>query len=106
MFTHSIILGMTQKFKHNLSLSVLASSGIDYDIKLWSPLGEADFDDEKAREIVQRNEVMLEETKDTITVPASFMIRMLNSLNQIRANRRSSRSRDGDGGSEEGNVPA
>jgi hypothetical protein len=27
---------------------------------------------------------MLEETKDTITVPASFMIRMLACLNQIR----------------------
>jgi hypothetical protein len=27
---------------------------------------------------------MLEETKDTITVPAAFMIRMLACLNQIR----------------------
>jgi nuclear receptor interaction protein len=27
---------------------------------------------------------MLEETRDTITVPASLMIRMLASLNQIR----------------------
>ncbi|CAG2064863.1 unnamed protein product, partial [Timema podura] len=33
---------------------------------------------------MKRNEVMLEETKDTITVPASFMIRMLACLNQIR----------------------
>ena len=33
---------------------------------------------------MKRNEVMLEETRDTITVPASLMIRMLASLNQIR----------------------
>lgn len=33
---------------------------------------------------MKRNEVMLEETRDTITVPAAFMIRMLACLNQIR----------------------
>jgi len=33
---------------------------------------------------MRRNDVMLEETRDTITVPASLMIRMLASLNQIR----------------------
>lgn len=64
---------------------VLASSGIDYDIKLWAPLGEeSNFDEKFAAEIMRRNEVMLEETRDTITVPASFMIRMLASLNNIR----------------------
>ncbi len=35
-------------------------------------------------QLVRRNEVMLEETRDTITVPATLMIRMLASLNQIR----------------------
>jgi nuclear receptor interaction protein len=34
--------------------------------------------------VTRRNEVMLEETRDTITVPASFMLRMLASLNNIR----------------------
>ncbi len=34
--------------------------------------------------VYRRNELMLEETRDTITVPASLMIRMLASLNQIR----------------------
>ena len=34
---------------------------------------------------MRRNEIMLEETRDTITVPASFMLRMLASLNNIRA---------------------
>ncbi|XP_022241515.1 DDB1- and CUL4-associated factor 6-like isoform X2 [Limulus polyphemus] len=65
---------------------ILASSGIDYDIKLWAPVREEPFfDQEKAKEIMRRNEIMLEETKDTITVPASFMIRMLASLNQLRS---------------------
>uniref|UniRef100_A0A147BDM5 Putative nuclear receptor interaction protein n=1 Tax=Ixodes ricinus TaxID=34613 RepID=A0A147BDM5_IXORI len=65
---------------------VLASSGIDYDIKIWAPLKEEPFfDAEKAAEMIKRNEVMLEETKDTITVPASFMIRMLASLNHLRS---------------------
>lgn len=40
---------------------------------------------------MKRNEIMLEETKDTITVPAAFMIRMLACLNQIRSGRRTRR---------------
>ncbi|XP_071114016.1 DDB1- and CUL4-associated factor 6-like [Haliotis cracherodii] len=65
---------------------ILASSGIDYDVKVWSPMEtEPAFDEEKAHEIQRRNEIMLEETRDTITVPAAFMLRVLASLNQIRA---------------------
>uniref|UniRef100_A0A452URL5 DDB1 and CUL4 associated factor 6 n=1 Tax=Ursus maritimus TaxID=29073 RepID=A0A452URL5_URSMA len=37
------------------------------------------------RRVITRNELMLEETRNTITVPASFMLRMLASLNHIRA---------------------
>ena len=37
-----------------------------------------------ALKIIRRNEKMLEESRDTITVPPSFMIRMLASLNQAR----------------------
>ncbi|CAL4066051.1 unnamed protein product, partial [Meganyctiphanes norvegica] len=70
------------------TLPVLATSGIDYDVKLWSPSCKDDcethFDEEKAAEIMRRNEALLEETRDTITVPATFMIRMLASLNQMR----------------------
>ncbi|KAL8575620.1 hypothetical protein ACOMHN_028641 [Nucella lapillus] len=67
---------------------ILASSGIDYDVKIWSPLEcEPCFDTEMAEKVMRRNQVMLEETRDTITVPAAFMLRVLASLNQIRAGR-------------------
>merc|ERR1712241_1275910 len=42
------------------------------------------FDEQRAQELTRMNEIMLEETRDTITVPATLMIRMLASLNQIR----------------------
>lgn len=38
-------------------------------------------------QLMERNAVMLEETKDTITVPAAFMIRMLACIHSLR-NRR------------------
>ncbi|MBN3314482.1 DCAF6 factor, partial [Atractosteus spatula] len=70
---------------------ILASSGIDYDIKIWSPLEESpSFNRKLAEEVITRNELMLEETRNTITVPASFMLRMLASLNHIRAGKCSS----------------
>ncbi|KAG5326622.1 DCAF6 factor, partial [Pseudoatta argentina] len=66
-------------------LPMLATSGIDYDVKLWAPINdEPNFDEKFAEDLKKRNAVMLEETKDTITVPAVFMIRMLACLNQIR----------------------
>uniref|UniRef100_A0A672GSA5 Uncharacterized protein n=1 Tax=Salarias fasciatus TaxID=181472 RepID=A0A672GSA5_SALFA len=69
-------------------VSVLASSGIDYDIKIWSPLEQSpSFNRVLADEVITRNELMLEETRNTITVPASFMLRMLASLNHIRSDR-------------------
>ncbi|XP_071003813.1 DDB1- and CUL4-associated factor 6-like isoform X5 [Oncorhynchus clarkii lewisi] len=67
---------------------ILASSGIDYDIKIWSPLeASPSFNRVLADEVITRNELMLEETRNTITVPASFMLRMLASLNHIRTDR-------------------
>ena len=64
---------------------LIATSGIDYNVKLWAPIGETtSLDADTAKEVMQRNRVMLEETRDTITVPATLMIRMLASLNQIR----------------------
>lgn len=35
---------------------------------------------------MQRNRLMLEETRDTVTVPASFMIRMLACLHSYNRN--------------------
>ncbi|XP_053694985.1 DDB1- and CUL4-associated factor 6-like [Sabethes cyaneus] len=90
------------------TLPILATSGIDYDIKVWSPMDEepSRFDREEANDLMERNAVMLEETKDTITVPASFMIRMLACIHSLR-NRRNAppaaaaaaddSARDGDG---------
>ncbi|XP_058247485.1 DDB1- and CUL4-associated factor 6 isoform X2 [Hemibagrus wyckioides] len=67
---------------------ILASSGIDYDIKIWSPLEQSpSFNRDLADEVIARNELMLEETRNTITVPASFMLRMLASLNHLRTDR-------------------
>ncbi|KAF7709483.1 DDB1- and CUL4-associated factor 6 isoform X1 [Silurus meridionalis] len=67
---------------------ILASSGIDYDIKIWSPLEQLpSFNRDLAEEVITRNELMLEETRNTITVPASFMLRMLASLNHLRTDR-------------------
>ncbi|XP_061929661.1 DDB1- and CUL4-associated factor 6 isoform X2 [Apis cerana] len=66
-------------------LPLLATAGIDYDVKLWAPINEeSSFDEKFAEDLKKRNAVMLEETKDTMTVPAVFMIRMLACLNQIR----------------------
>lgn len=63
---------------------ILASSGIDYDIKIWTPTAVDPREPLDKEEIIRRNEKMLEESRDTITVPASFMIRMLATLNQAR----------------------
>ncbi|KAK2888845.1 hypothetical protein QQF64_029154 [Cirrhinus molitorella] len=67
---------------------LLASSGIDYDIKIWSPMEESpSFNRVLTEEVILRNEQMLEETRNTVTVPASFMLRMLASLSHIRTDR-------------------
>ncbi|XP_011340948.1 DDB1- and CUL4-associated factor 6 [Ooceraea biroi] len=78
-------------------LPMLATSGIDYDVKLWAPINdEPSFNEKFAEDLKKRNAVMLEETKDTITVPAVFMIRMLACLNQIRRGRGRNRRRSSD----------
>lgn len=87
-----ILVNVLQGDKHVVNclqphptLPVLATSGIDYDIKLWQPMGEASkFNEKEAVELMKRNDVMLEETRDTITIPASFMILLLSSLSRNR----------------------
>uniref|UniRef100_A0A182JTJ9 WD repeat-containing protein 55 homolog n=1 Tax=Anopheles christyi TaxID=43041 RepID=A0A182JTJ9_9DIPT len=67
------------------TLPILASSGIDYDIKVWMPQGQGSYYCENAaNDLMKRNAVMLEETRDIITVPASFMIRMLACMHSLR----------------------
>lgn len=54
-------------------------------IKLFSPLAETPIDDSaRIGSTVKRNHAMLEETSSTITVPASFMFRMLTSFYRLR----------------------
>ncbi|KAK6309609.1 hypothetical protein J4Q44_G00194900 [Coregonus suidteri] len=82
---------------------ILASSGIDYNIKIWSPLeASPSFNRVLADEVITRNELMLEETRNTITVPASFMLRMLASLNHIRTDRLEGDRSEGSGQENEG----
>merc|ERR1712080_122787 len=71
---------------------ILASSGIDHNIKIWAPLADELPDLSDMGEIVHRNEQMLEKSCDTITVPASFVFRMLASFRSRR--RRSSQPMD------------
>lgn len=66
-------------------LAVLATSGIDYDIKLWAPLeGEPVDRSKEIADLVERNKLMLEETRDTVTIPAAFMLRMIAAMNRYR----------------------
>ncbi|XP_076296477.1 DDB1- and CUL4-associated factor 6 isoform X3 [Lasioglossum baleicum] len=66
-------------------LPLLVTAGTDYDVKLWAPINEeSGFDEKFAEDLKKRNAIMLEQTRDTMTVPASFMIRMLACLNHIR----------------------
>ncbi|KAL7743299.1 hypothetical protein ACLKA6_012466 [Drosophila palustris] len=67
------------------TLPYLLSSGIDYNVKLWAPIGSTPtFDAEETAGLIKSNEIMLVETRDTITVPAQIMIRILASLHQYR----------------------
>lgn len=60
---------------------VLATSGIDYDIKLWSTQGFHDgpllISDGEMNRIIENNELMLEQTKNTFTVPPYYFYRIL-----------------------------
>lgn len=66
----------------------LASSGIDYDIKLWSTqyLRESPLmvSEDEMNKIVVNNELMLEESKQTISVPPQLFFNVLASLARNR----------------------
>lgn len=59
----------------------LATSGIDHDIKIWKPIApEVMFDRDAAQNIVEVNNQMLDETRDTVTVPALCVVRILRAM--------------------------
>lgn len=66
----------------------LASCGIDYDVKLWSTQSVQDcplkISEEDMDAIVKNNELMLEEAKQTKTVPLHLLFRFLASYAQNR----------------------
>lgn len=77
-------------------LPLLVTAGTDYDVKLWAPINEEYGFDEKFAEVLKmRNAIMLEQTRDTMTVPAGFMIRMMACLDHIRRGRGRNRGRSG-----------
>ena len=54
-------------------------------IKIFSPIAETPIDDtERIQSTVKRNHAMTEETSSTVTVPASFIFRMLTSIYRLR----------------------
>lgn len=54
-------------------------------IKLFSPLSATSIDDsDLIRRTVKRNHAMAEETSSTITVPATFMFRILTSMYRLQ----------------------
>jgi len=63
---------------------VLATSGIDYDIKLWSTQslheGPLLVGEKEMNRIVENNEIMLEESKHTFSVPPYIFFRVLANL--------------------------
>jgi len=54
---------------------VLASSGIDYNIKIWQPILENSVNiDSDVDRIVEKNKLMLDENRKTIFIPVQFMV--------------------------------
>lgn len=68
-----------------LAVIFTPQSFISSDIKIFAPLEETPVDDsELIRRTTKRNHAMMEETSGTITVPATFMFRMLTSFYPLR----------------------
>ena len=70
-----------------ISYQVLVSSGIDHDIKIWSPMAEeSQWNEEEAQKIMNINELMSSEAKDTVIITSSVLFRIVISL-VMRENR-------------------
>lgn len=76
---------------------ILATSGIDYNVKLWEPTAEQPSSLLNVDEIIRRNEVMLQESRNTVTVPSTFVLRILAYLNRRRRLRREAEQPPEDG---------
>ncbi|XP_016658543.1 DDB1- and CUL4-associated factor 6 isoform X2 [Acyrthosiphon pisum] len=64
---------------------LLATSGVDHNVKLWSPISiDQMFIQSFATELVERNKLMMEQSKDTVTVSPYLIARMLTYFNQLR----------------------
>ncbi|XP_062510648.1 DDB1- and CUL4-associated factor 6-like isoform X2 [Corticium candelabrum] len=61
---------------------VLASSGIDHNVKIWSPLLKEARDMGNVTKVVALNEQMLSENRQTLTIPAGLMIRMMAAISR------------------------
>lgn len=68
---------------HPLNYPILASSGIDYNVKLFSPLSDKPIDDrERIPVTVERNRQLIKETSSTIAVPTTFMLQILRAVSR------------------------
>ncbi|PAA82624.1 hypothetical protein BOX15_Mlig006556g1 [Macrostomum lignano] len=69
------------------SLLYLATSGIDYDVKLWSPIAGGEKSLTSANNdlagLVKRNQAMLAQTMNTVTVPGSAMLSIMRTLSRL-----------------------
>lgn len=66
---------------------VLASSGIDYDVKIWEPTLEFPPTatlDAQIDKVTRRNRLMLEENRNTIFIPVQFMLPALRLCNRSK----------------------
>ncbi|XP_064405164.1 DDB1- and CUL4-associated factor 6-like isoform X2 [Halichondria panicea] len=75
---------------------LLATSGIDYDVKLWEPTADVPCCLDNKEDVVKRNETMLRENRNTITVPSMFVFRILSYLNRRRRMHRDLEEEDED----------
>ncbi|XP_022173232.1 DDB1- and CUL4-associated factor 6-like isoform X2 [Myzus persicae] len=64
---------------------LLVTSGVDYNVKLWSPISvDKRFSPAFATELAERNKLMMEQSKDTITVSPALIVRMFSYFSEFR----------------------
>lgn len=84
------IINILQADKHvvncveeNPIFPILASSGIDYNIKIWEPkLNEPVEKTHDIEEMISRNRAIIEEQRETLTIPLRFLLPALRLFRQ------------------------